>query len=451
MKTQKISLFEEFKIHIMIAMPLAATYMAEIGMVLTDNAIVGRLGSVELASVGLMGNILWEALFVGTSIISIVGVLVAQAYGANDTGKIGHHVRQGFWVATAISIPGTALCFFGAHLVGLTDQDPRVLEIGNSYLRTACWSFLPNMLFIVLRSYTASLMRVKAVMMITVGAVGLNAILTYGMVNGVWGFPQLGVVGAGWSTSIVSWMMFFSLLGYTFYSKKLKQYHIYQNMVDLDLKECWQIIKLGTPIGGIALMEGGLFMTAAILMGTISAAALAANQVVINIIAISFMASLAVGEAAGIRVAHGVGAKNMAASRQSGLLGFGLSFVIGSCAALFFIFGSHLLAGIFLDVNDPDNAEVIALCTTLFAIAAAFQLVDGIQAVATRCLRGMKDVVVPMWIAGIGYWGFGVGGGYILGFIMGYGPEGIWWGLAAGLSVTAILLTGRYLKLSKIL
>ena len=446
---EKIPLFEELKIFVIIALPLAATYMAEIGMVLTDNAIVGRLGSIELAAVGLTGNVLWEMLFIGTSIVSIVGVLVAQAFGANDHDSIGHHVRQGFWVAIAISIPGTIFCFYGAHILALTDQDPRVLELGDQYLRTASWSFLPGMLFVVLRSYTSSLMRVKAVMVITFGAVGINAILTYGMVNGELGMPKLGIPGAGWSTTIVSWGMFFALVFYTAVSEKLKRYRIYQNLIDLDLTECWEIIRLGLPIGGIALMEGGLFMAVAVLMGVISADALAANQVVINTIAITFMISLAVGEAAGIRVAHGVGAKNRTEARQSGILGLSIGVCVGSVAAIAFIFGSHLLAGIFLDIDNPENAEVIALCSTLFVIAAAFQLFDGLQAIATRALRGMKDVVVPMWIAGISYWGFGIGGGYVLGFVLGYGAEGLWWGLAAGLMLAAVLLSARYLKLSK--
>jgi MATE family multidrug resistance protein len=286
-------------------------------------------------------------------------------------------------------------------------------------------------------------------MVITITAVGLNAILTYGLVFGAWGFPALGIAGAGWATTAVNWIMLLSMLIYTARSEGLRRYRVYQNLFDLDLAECWPIIRLGLPIGGIALLEGGLFMAVAVLMGTIGVHALAANQVVINAIAATFMVSLAIGEATGIRVAHGIGAGSMAESRQSGLLGLGLGLVSGVLAGLAFIFGSHLLTGLFLDINNPENAPVIALCTSLFLVAAAFQLFDGLQAIAVRALRGMKDVLVPMWIAALGYWVFGIGGGYILAFVLDYGAQGLWWGLAAGLTFAGIMLSSRFLVLSR--
>ncbi len=448
MEQQKITLREELKAHIIIALPLAAAFLAQIGMALTDNAIVGRLGSVQLAAIGLTGNLLWEILIVAISIVSIVGVLVAQSFGAKQINKIAHHVHQGIWVAIALSIPGTLLCYNATHLLALTDQDPQVLLLGNQYLQAAAWSFLPALLFTVLRSYTASLSLALAVGVITVGALGLNALLTYGLVFGKLGFPALGIVGAGWATTSVNWAMLLAMIIYTACSKGLKHYRLYHGLFDLDLAECWQIIRLGSPIGGLALVESGLFMAVAIMMGTIGVHALAANQVVINAIATTFMISLAIGEAAGIRVAHGIGAGNRAESRQSGVVGLGLGVFLGSLAGLAFIFGSHLLTGIFLDLDEPANLQVITLCSSLFVIAAAFQLFDGLQAIAVRALRGMKDVFVPMWIGTLGYWVVGIGGGYTLAFVLGYGPQGLWWGLAIGLMLTGILLPARFLILS---
>ena len=449
MEAQKISLGEELKAHVTIALPLAAAFLAQIGMALTDNAIVGRLGSVQLAAIGLTGNLLWEVLIVAISIVSVVGVLIAQSFGAKQHEKIAHHVRQGFWVALVLSIPGTLLCYHATRALALTNQNPQVLLLGEQYLHAAAWSFLPALMFTVLRSYTASLSRVTAVMVITLTAVGLNAILTYSLVFGVWGLPALGIKGAGWATTAVNWIMLLSMLIYTARSEGLRRYRVYQNLFDLDITECWQIVRLGLPLGGIALLEGGLFMAIAVLMGTIGVYALAANQVVINAIAVTFMISLAIGEAAGIRVAHGIGAGNLAESRQSGLLGLGLGIVSGSFAGLAFIFGSHFLTGFFLDINDPENAQVIALCASLFMIAATFQLFDGLQAIAVRALRGMKDVMVPMWIAALGYWVFGIGGGYTLAFVLDYGPQGLWWGLATGLTIAGILLSSRFLILSR--
>ena len=448
---EKITIRKELKAHLIIALPLAAAYLAEIAMVLTDNAIVGHLGALELAGVGLAANAVWESLVFATSIVAIVGVLVAQAHGAKNHNVIGHHVRQGFWVAVAFSIPTTALCFYATSLLGLTDQDPKVLVISDQYLRTVSWCVLPTMLFTVLRSYVSSLSRATAVMVISVGAVGLNALLTYGMVFGAFGLPEMGVAGAGLSTTIVCWIMDFALVFHTARTQGLKRYRIYQDLFDLDFTECMQIIRLGMPIGGIALMEGGLFMAVAVMMGVLGANALAANQVVTGVVGVMFMVSLAIGEAAGIRVAHGIGAGKIAESRQSGLLGIWLGIGFAILAGLWFIFGSPMIVGFFLDLSDPENTEVLTLCTSLFLIAAAFQLFDGLQVIAARILRGMKDVIVPMWIAAVGYWIFGIGSGYVLAFELGYGPQGLWWGLALGLAITGLMLTGRFVILSRVI
>ncbi len=449
MELKNLTLRAELKAHAIIAVPLAAAFLAELGMVLTDNIIVGQLGNVHLAAIGLGGNLFTEVLIVCMATVSIVGVLVAQSFGAQHFNKIGHHVRQGFWVAIVLSIPGTILCYFAANLLALTDQNPQVLVLGNQYLQAVAWSFLPVMLFTVLRSYTASLSRAMAIMVITVVAVGLNAVLTYGMVHGKWGFPALGIAGSGWATTIVNWAMFMVMAIYARHSKGLRRYQIFQNLGDLDLAECRQIFRLGLPVGGITMLEAGLFLAVAVMMGTISVHALAANQVVLNAIATMFMLSLAVGEATGIRVAHGMGAGNLAASRYSGLVGLAIGVVIGILAGLLFIFGSDFITGIFLDLNDPKNVQVVSLCASLFVIAAAFQLFDGMQAIAARSLRGMKDVIVPVWIAGFGYWVIGVGGGYMLAFELGLGPTGLWWGLAIGLAFTGIMLALRFNRLSE--
>ena len=76
-------------------------------------------------------------------------------------------------------------------------------------------------------------------------------------------------------------------------------------------------------------------------------------------------------------------------------------------------------------------------------IAAVFQVFDGLQAVASRALRGLRDTLVPMWIASLGYWLFGVAGGWLLSFPLGFGARGLWWGLALGLMVTSLALLRR--------
>jgi MATE family, multidrug efflux pump len=76
-------------------------------------------------------------------------------------------------------------------------------------------------------------------------------------------------------------------------------------------------------------------------------------------------------------------------------------------------------------------------------IAAIFQIFDGMQAIAAGALRGYHDTAVPLLLAVVGYWGVGFAGGWLLAFPGGYGPTGLWSGLAVGLATVALMLTVR--------
>ena len=443
-----VKLRQEVRSLLVIAAPLAAAYLAEIAMMITDMVIVGRLGSVQLAAVGLAGDLMIEIMLFGMAIVSIVGVLVAQAIGAGDEASGAHHLRQGLWLATALSVPGMLLCWNLMPLLALTDQDPAVLAFGESYLHAAVWCFLPSLWFVVLREFVAALSRPQSVMVITVAAVALNAVLSYGLVHGAFGLPALGVAGAGWATSIVCWVMFAALAWHMTRAARFRPYRVFHALSRLDPAACRQILALGLPLGGLALMEGGLFAVTAILMGVLGAEALAANQIVITVIGITFVVAMALGEAAAIRVAYGMGAGDPAQAQRAGLLGIGLGVLVSAAAAVVVLAAPETLAGLFLDLGDPANREVVELTAGLFVIAAVFQIFDGVQAISSRALRGLRDTFAPMWIAGLGYWGFGIPGGYLLAFVFGYGASGLWWGLALGLSVTAVMLAWRFFRLS---
>ncbi len=442
-------LSHELKQTMIIAAPLAGAYLAEVAMVLVDHVMVGRLGSLELGAVGLLGNAAFEALIFITAVVSIVGILVAHSRGAERPEEIGHHVAQGLWVAFALGVPATVLCWYLGDLLALTGQDPRVIELGRDYVEPLSWSLVPGVLFIALRAYTSAMSRAVPVLMITVSTVIAKVPVTYVLVFGGFGIPAMGVAGAGWATTIVIWGMFLSMAWYVSVAPGLKEHNVFSHILEFDWKEMLKILRLGMPIGGIALLEGGMFIAVIVLMGVISADALAANEVVMGWTAMTFVFSLGLGEAAGIRVAHELGAKRPGDARRAGMLAVCLGFLSMGCFSVAFIFLPELLSAAFLDITDPENAAVVELAIVLFFIGAVFQLTDGLQAIATRALRGMRDTLIPMWIASLGYWVFGIGGGWVLAFPMGYGPEGLWWGLACGLTVTGSLLLWRFHLLSK--
>ncbi|MCK5363180.1 MAG: hypothetical protein KAR22_09440, partial [Gammaproteobacteria bacterium] len=152
------SLFE-LRAIVRISGPLAAAYLAEIAMGITDMLFVGRLGSVELAAVGLASSVLFELLIVAVSVVSIVAVLAAEARGAGSSEGVRRAVRQGFLVALVLGVPGTIVGWNLAPLLAMTGQDPRVIVFAGAYLHAAAWAIIPYLLFVVLRSFVAALSR----------------------------------------------------------------------------------------------------------------------------------------------------------------------------------------------------------------------------------------------------------------------------------------------------
>ena len=428
-----------------ISLPIAAGFLAEMGMHLTDTIIIGRqLGSIAFSAVTVSGNILWSILFLAMAVVSIVGTLAAQSHGAGDHKTISHVVRQGFWIATVLSVPAVILGWNMAPLLHVFGQDDRVVAIANQYMQALVWSFLPYMWFTVLRNFVTALARTVSVMVVTVAAIGLNFVVVYSLVTGAFGLPAMGPRGAGFGTTLVNWAMFAALAFHVTRAEPFRGYRVFSQLERIDLSVCARIFRLGIPASGTYAIESGLFIIVQLLMGIIGIAALSANQVAYTFGGLVFMIPAAISHAAAARVGFWLGAGNLPAMRQSGFIAFGLCIPYMAMTSLFMWFFPRVIVGIFLDAGSADAASIMSIAVTLLAIGAVFQIVDGTQYIALGALRGINDTTVPFWLGLVGYWGIGLGIGYPLAFSFGWGPAGLWSGMAVGLAVTSAMLTWRF-------
>jgi MATE family multidrug resistance protein len=432
-----------------IALPLVGAYLAQFAMFLTSRIVVGHLGYRELAAVGLAGELAFELLIILMGLLSVVGVLVAQAEGAGQKAEAGLAARQGFLISTALGLPATFLVWHLDKALALVGQDPEVIALTRPYLQALSGTVLPVLWFAVLRNFVAALARTGAIMAITLVALGLNILLTLGLVEGAFGFPALGVAGAGWATTIISWFMFFALFAYAYRTPTFRGYGLFYGRLRVDLGICREIIRLGVPVAGLVILEAGLFTTVSILSGILGAVSLAAYQVLTGWVGIAFVSAHGLAEATMVRVAYGVGRGSIAASRQAGIIGMVIGVSVLAALVVVPLNLPGVLVQVFLKPNDPGFAAVAALTEKLLIIAAFFQIFDGLQVIASLALRGLKDTVAPLWLAGFGYWVLGIGGGCLLAFPLEMGAEGLWWGMALGLFVTGSLLAWRFVSLTK--
>jgi len=196
------------------------------------------------------------------------------------------------------------------------------------------------------------------------------------------------------------------------------------------------------------LMEGGLFIVTALLIGRLGANEAAAHQIAINVAQLCFMIPMGVAEATTVRVGHAVGRGDGFGVRRAAWAGYAIIMGTQTLSAAVLLFGHDAIVGVY-----TNDLAVAGLASTLLLYAATFQFPDGIQVLSAGALRGLKDTRVPMLLAVFAYWGIGMPLGAALGLgIPGWwpalGPRGMWIGLIAGLTVAAVLLAMRFLRSS---
>ncbi len=435
--------------HIMrLGLPLAGANLAEFGMVMTDMAIVGRLGVVELAAVGLAGGIMFDVLAILMGVLTVVGVLTAEAYGAGNQRRIGAITGQGLRIALVLSLPLVALSFLLPTMLSWTSQDSEVIALGRLYLQAVVWSFPAAMAYSVLVDVVTALHRPRAVFFISLGAVLLNGFLSVGLVFGLFGLPRLGVAGAGYATSIISFVMLISLLTFALRADGLKQNLPISGLLRRDRVAGRDIIKIGMPVAGMTLAENGMFTVIAVLMGGFGAAVLAASKIVQGYAMMAGMLAFALADAATIRVALAVGRQDARQLRRAGNLALGVGFLVMAMFAIVPVVAPEILAYAFLGSLDEADQDALNWITVLFGIGAIYLVAYGLQVISEHALRGLKDTLVPMWLSLTGLWLVGLGGGVVLAYVGGLGATGLWWGMAAGTGLTAILFIARFQRLA---
>ena len=426
-----------------IALPLMAAYLAEMGMMITDMIIVGRLGGKELAAVGLTADWFYVLLLIGMGVVAIVGVLVAQNFGANNPDGVRNAAEQGLIAATICSIPVIFAVYFLGPALQYARQDPEVIELITDYSRPLALSVFPALWFVALRNFVTALERAAGIMTITVLALIANLGINYTLVFGHLGFPALGVVGAAYGTAIVNWLMFAWLAIHVTRSPHFARFRPRIIPRSINWNTCREIFRLGLPISASQILAAGMFTIAAVVVGTLGAEILAAQMIIYSVIYTCLSASLAFGDAVRVRVAYGIGKGSVAASRQSAKIAVTLATATVFVATLVLWLLPETIVSVFLDTNDPENAGVLALAVGLAIYAGLFQLIDGVLIIYANGLRGLRDTKSPFWISVIGYWLVGVGLGSWFALATDYGAIGMWWGLTIGGAVGLILMALR--------
>ncbi|AFY94703.1 MATE family efflux transporter [Chamaesiphon minutus] len=437
-------LFNEFKAFLTLALPLAGVQLSQAAIGFVDTLMMGRIGLETLAAGGLAALTFSVFVYTTSGILMGVSPIVATAYGAGDKPQIERVVQQGCLLVIGLAVPiSFGIANFDILMRNLGQAETTVV-LGNTYLDIMVWGFFPALGFALLRSVVSAMSHTRIVMSIAIGGTIINIIGDYVLGFGKFGFPKLGIAGLAVASIFTLWVMFLSLLGYILTHKELKTYRFFRQIYRVDRQIIASLIRVGVPIGIATALEIGLFTIVTYLMGLLGTEVLAAHQVVLQTVAITFMVPLAMSYAATIRVGQEIGQNNRVGAIRAGYVGvaIGLGFML-LMAAILLLFPDRII-GIFLDLQDPRNANVVPLATGIMTIAAISQILDGPQKIIMGALYGLQDTRIPAILSFVAFWGIGLTIGYWLGFHTSLGGSGLWLGQSIGIAISAVMFFWRF-------
>jgi MATE family multidrug resistance protein len=427
----------EVRAMVSLAWPLV---LAEIGWLLmgiVDTIMVAPLGPAAIGAVGA-GSILFMAIMMpGFGTLLALDTFVSQSFGAGRIDECHRWLFAGVQLAIALSVALTLVAAGSVWLLPSFRFHPDVIAELQPYMTHLVWSVAPLFGYLVFRRYLQAMNIVRPIMVALVLANLVNVAANWLLIEGRWGLPALGVVGAAYAT--VSSRLFLAAYMFAIVLRRERQRPsgLHDVPFALDLPRMKQIVSLGLPAAGQILLEVGVFATASALAGRIAPVAVAAHQIVLNIAGFIFMVPYGIGTAAAVRVGQAVGRADPAGARRAGWVALGLATAVMTFSAIVFATIPEWLVRIF-----TDDAGVIRVGAAVLLVAAVFQLFDGIQTVATGALRGLGETRIPMAANFVGHWLIGLPVGYTLCFREGQGVVGLWMGLALGLILVGITLLG---------
>ncbi len=431
---------------IRLAVPIVLANLANQGLGVIDTLMAGRLSPLGLAATGLGSTLFFVGSTLAMGIAFGVDPLTAQAFGAGRPREARITLWQGVWAVLLASVPGAGLVLGAGYSLEAMGVERTLAEGARDYL----WWRLPSLpgmlVFLAARAYLQAAHRPRAVLIAVLAATPLNGAANWVLMYGDAGLTPLGLPALGLPAMGVKGIALASTLVTAFevwiVSRAVSALDPGPGSEPLRAPR-WATIRaiyaLGLPLGGQLLAEGGLFALTGVLMAGIGTLATAAHHVALTVASFTFMVPLGIGSATGVQVGRAVGARDGEGTRRAGVAGIGLGagFMAGSALVLWFAPGPIAR----LITNDP---AVAWLAEDLLRVAGIFQLFDGVQVTASGALRG-AGITRWTFVANlVCYWliAFPISAG--LGFGLGFGPAGLWWGLTVGLAAASVALTAKF-------
>lgn len=429
-----------------LAAPIVANNLALTGMSLTDTVMAGRISARDLAAVSV-GNAVFYALFLfGLGILMAMSPITAQSTGAGRQREVGGYMRQCLWLSQFLALFTVIALLRVEPFLNVIGISSDFRPVASGYVGAMSWGVPAVFAYLVLRFTSEGLGHTRPIALVAIAALIFNVFANYVLMYGKLGFPAMGAIGCGYATALTDWLMFALMLWYVIGINRslYAPLKLFERFSWPDFSRLKEILHLGLPIGIGVLAEVGLFSAAALLMGRLGTATAGAHGIAINYAATMFMVPLGIQSAILARVGQKTGRGDHAGARFTGLTGISVCTLVMFVSAVIMLLFAEQILGFY-----TDDVAVHEIATGLLFMAAVFQVSDGIQVAAMGALRGLKDTTIPMLYSVFAYWGVGFPLAWYMVVVQERGPNWVWGSLVAGLSVAAVLLVSRFLRITR--
>ena len=414
-------------------------------MGLVDTIMVGPLGPAAIGAAGMGSSVFTSVAIFGMGLMLGLDTFVSQAHGAGNSKSCLQWLHSGVWLAVGVAPIVMGLTWLLWLTLDVWGLHPEIRPLVGAYLRVISFGAPPLVLYAAFRRYLQGMHVVRPIMFALVSANLVNAGANWVLIYGHLGLPALGVEGTAWATTVARVYMaaFLYVAVRLEHRRRRERHHV---SMALEMTRLRQLVTLGFPAASQVTLEVGVFAAATALAGRLEPVSSGSHQIALNIASLAFMVPLGLSSSGAVRVGHAVGARDPRRAARAGWTALATGGVVMTLIGLVLFLWPATLIGAF--TTDP---RIIDIGVGLLAIAAAFQLFDGTQAVATGVLRGIGETRMPMIVNVIGHWLFGLPVGYALCFHFGWGVAGLWIGLSIGLVFTGIVLVAVWWKRTRVL
>jgi MATE family multidrug resistance protein len=418
-----------------LAGPVVIAELGWMAMGVVDTIMVGPLGPSAIGGAGLGASLFMAVGIFGMGLLLGLDTLVSHAFGAGRFDDCRRWLVHGVALGLVVAVPMSAALWLLSQNLALVGLHPEVERMTQPYLSVVTWSLAPLLLYAACRRYLQGMALVRPVSFALVTANIVNAVVNYALIYGALGAPALGIAGAAWAT-VLSRVYMVAVLAVAIWWHDRRSADTVRSSYDgIHAARLTHLFWLGLPAALQITLEVGVFATATALAGKLDPVSLASHQIVMNIAGTTFMVPLGVASAAAVLVGHAVGRRDPHEASRAGWTAILVIAGVMLPGAAAMVFVPSLLMSPF-----TSDAAVLSLGARLLAVAAVFQVFDGLQVVSTGALRGLGDTRTPMRWSLFGHWGIGLPIAYGTSFVLGWGVVGLWIGLASGLMICGVVL-----------